>query len=225
MTGKTSKKDALVPSWACHSVRPVFFHLTSRSNDPSVTLGVVKASLLANLLFKNFSNRSSLPSVTGSLNTIRQPLPLPKLFGGFGDCPHSRSLGEDREGAAAGAAGCAGRGRSAIEPRRGRGARRVGGGPRGPRSEGPGRRPHDAGGPGIPEAPPGPGAQLDAHRTARRPGREGRAKRVAPQVPVPSRRQAPSPPGPSKATARSQVALGLANISFTVWDSGARANE
>lgn len=87
MTRKTSKKDALVPSWACHSVRPVFFHLTSRLNHPSVTLGVVKASLLANVLFKNFSNRSSLPSVTGSLNPIRQPLPHPETLWRFWRLP------------------------------------------------------------------------------------------------------------------------------------------
>lgn len=77
---------------ACHSVRPVSFHLPSRLNDPSVTPGVVKASLLANVLFKNFSNRSSRPSV--SLVFKPDPSPPPETLWSFPSShPGGRGLG------------------------------------------------------------------------------------------------------------------------------------
>lgn len=52
---------------------------------------MVKASsLLANVLFKNFSNRSPPPSVTRSLNPI--PHPLPKLLGDSRPSPSFRGM-------------------------------------------------------------------------------------------------------------------------------------
>ena len=64
-------------------------------------------------------------------------------------------------------------------------------------------------------------------RTAPRGGREGEVGLAEgrPRSQSPPGARSHRPPGPSKATAQSQVALGLANVIFPVWDSGARANE